>query len=99
MENNTEEIIYSPEVLDFLRNKLDDAAIGCLESVAKTKGELGLLKTKVPEFKTKRRAIETAFAVLEAQGFVETRQLGNMRPYFLTVRGEQLIDLINNEKE
>ncbi|UII57770.1 hypothetical protein LS684_10250 [Cytobacillus spongiae] len=98
MSISDNELVYSEELLHFFRKKLDPTAISCLRLVAETKGELGIYKTKMPEFKTKRRSIELAFIILEAQGFVETRPLGNMRPYFLTVRGKQLYKLLSDEE-
>lgn len=86
-----EELIYTDEVLLYLKNKLDEGALHCFKLVADANDTpYGLLRTKLPDFKGNRRKYDLGFTILEAQGFVHSRPIGNMRPYFLSVRGKQL---------
>jgi predicted transcriptional regulator len=89
---------YRTDVLLFLRSKLDEFAIDCFKMVARQHNHNGLIKSKMIEDYSKKRYIyERAFNFLEAQGFIEIKELGNMKPYFITSRGRQLAELIKRE--
>lgn len=95
-----EEVLYTKSVLQFLRNKLDDFTIDCFRLVVKNHKHGGLVKTKMVEDYFKRRAsYDRSFYFLEAQGFIENSEYGNMKPYIITPRGEQLISILKDEKQ
>lgn len=90
---------YTDEQLHYLRSKLDKGAVECFQMVVEASGDpYGLLRTKIEDFKDRRRMYDLGFTILLAQGFIRAKEMGNMRPYFLTVRGEQLNELLNSEK-
>lgn len=96
---SSDDLQYNKNVLCFLRSKLDDFAIDCFKMVARQHNHNGLIKSKmIEDYSSKRYIYEKAFNFLEAQGFIEIKELGNMKPYFITTRGRQLVDLILNEK-
>lgn len=88
-------LTYSDDVLLYLRSKLEENDLDCLRLVAQSKGPYGLLRTKIPDFKENRRRYDIGFTKLEAQGLIVVNAMGNLKPYFLTVRGEQLLELEN----
>lgn len=93
-----EEINYSHDVLLFLRKKLDPFTIDCLRKVKDHHQIGGLNKTKIENYNDHRKRYDAAFLILESQGFIEWQQDGISKPYFLTVRGRQLIQLLVKEK-
>lgn len=96
--NNLNDLEYRTDVLLFLRSKLDEFTIECFKKVARQHNQNGLIKSKMIEDYFKKRYIyERAFNFLEAQGFIEIKELGNMKPYFITTRGMQLAELIRKE--
>jgi hypothetical protein len=93
-----EKLTFPEETLHYFRSKLDDKAILCFQMVAEsTNSPYGLLRTKIPDFNQNRRAYDLGFTILEAQGFIQAIGIGNMRPYFLTIRGKQLNELLKSE--
>lgn len=101
MERNPEEfeekLLYTEDVLHYFRNKLDKGTLECFRIVAESTNPYGLLRTKIPDFNQNRRVYDLGFTILEAQGFIRMEEFGNMRPYFLTIRGQQLADLLRAE--
>lgn len=93
------DIVYSPPVLLFLRHKIDDFAIECLRKIVDHRNKGGLHKTKLGDYTLHRKRYDAAILTLEAQGFIEHKQDGKNKPYFLTVRGHQLIRLLAEERE
>lgn len=92
-------LLFSDETLHYFRSKLDEGTLKCFQLVADSPGPYGLLRTKIPDFNKNRRVYDLGFTILEAQGFILAEEFGNMRPYFLTVRGQQLNELLRKEKE
>ncbi|MFS0783506.1 hypothetical protein [Bacillus sp. 1P06AnD] len=90
---------FTDDQLHYFRHKLDENSIRCLRLVAEATGPYGLLRTKMPDFKENRRIYDMGFNTLESQGFIRSEGFGNMRPYFITVRGEQLLKLLANEEK
>lgn len=96
--NNLEQnLTYPPEILSYLRSKLDEGSLKCFKLVVESTGPYGVLRTKLPDFKENRRLYDLGFTILEAQGFIRAQGIGNMRPYFLTIRGIQLKELLESE--
>ena len=93
-----EEISYNQDVLLFLRKKLDAFAIECLRKVMHHHNNGGLNKTKIDNYNDHRKRYDAAFLILESQGFIEWQQDGISKPYFLTIRGRQLIHMLSAEK-
>ena len=91
LSENEENLRYPNDVLAYLAEKLDEHDIHCLELVSlNTSSPFGFQVTKQPDFKEKRRQYDLGLLRLEAQGFIRQLRIGTMRPYYLTVRGEQL---------
>lgn len=91
---------YPQYILNFLRSKLDDFTVECFKLVVRHNKHGGVVKSKTLEdYFNKRFIYERAFASLEAQGFIEAKELGNMKPYFVTNKGIQLAVLIKREME
>lgn len=94
-----DELEYDNDTLRFLRKKLDDFTIDVFRQVVKeNKIHRGLVKTRLDAFHSKRKKYDSAFLTLEAQGFVEKKEDGTATPYFVTVRGKQLAQLLYEEK-
>lgn len=94
-----DELEYPKSVLVFLRKKLDEFTIDCFRKVTNHHNKGGLHKTKIEDYETNRKKYDNAFLTLEVQGFIEKKQNGTFKPYFLTVRGFQLIHLLQEEKK
>lgn len=86
------------DVLYFLRKKLDNFTIDCLRKVKDFHNLEGLHKTKLENYKAHRKKYDAAFLTLEVQGFIEKKNDGKAKPYYLSVRGFQLIHLLVQEK-
>lgn len=90
---------YPLDVLIFLKSKLDDFTISILKEVTKqNKLHKGLVKSRLKDFEKNRKRYNEAFLTLESQGFIEHRQDGTANPYFLTIRGRQLLAVLQQEK-
>ncbi len=91
---------YSPEVLHFLRKKLDDFTINIfIQAVRENKEHRGLVKTRLPNYHSKRKKYDAAFLILEYQGFLDKKEDGTATPYYITIRGIQLGQLIQGENK
>ena len=93
------DLVYSPSVLLFLRRKIDDFTIDCLRKIFDHRNTGGLHKTKIQDYNLHRKRYDAAILTLEVQGFIEHKQDGKNKPYFLTVRGRQLVRLLAEEKD
>lgn len=86
---------YNTDTLSFLRKKLDYFTIEIFLRICKAnKKHKGILKTKLKDYHVQRKKYDTAFTILEAQGFIERREEGTSTPYFTTIRGTQLLQLL-----
>lgn len=94
-----QELLYSDDVLLYFRSKLDEGILKCFHMIAEASGPFGLLRTKIPDFNKNRRQYDMGFTILEAQGFIYAEEFGNTRPYFLTIRGKQLQELLKKEEK
>ncbi len=95
-----DEVIYDEYTLRFLRKKLDEFALEILRQVAlENKQHRGLAKTRLEDYRKKRPKYDDTFLILEAQGFIETKKDGTSNPYYITIRGRQLIKLLTEEKK
>lgn len=91
------ELEYPSDVIEYLASKQDEETLQCLSIVNKfTNSPFGFQLTKHEEFIKSRRKFEFGLTKLEAQGFIVKKQLGNMRPYFITKRGIQLNDHLSS---
>lgn len=90
---------YTSQTLLFLRSKLDDFTIDCFRMVSKKHNDGGFAKTKIEDYNKSRKKMDTAFLILEYQGFIETKAIATMKPYYVTKRGFQLITLLKEEKQ
>lgn len=88
---------FDEKTLEYLRTKLDEFDIECLESVKEKSKTRGLRKTDFENYTSKRKAIDGALARLEAQGLIRIVPDGTFRPYFITVRGEQMLLVIQDK--
>lgn len=90
---------YDDETLLFLRLKLDDFTIDVFRKIIQmNKLHKGLVKTRLDNFHGMRKRYDSAFLTLEAQGFIEIEKDGTATPYFVTIRGKQLAQLLHEEK-
>lgn len=89
---------YEDNVLLFLRKKLDSFAVDVLRMIRNEHKKDGLNKTSIDNYAEHRKRYDAAILVLEGQGFIENRPVGTSKPYFLTVRGLQLIQLLIKER-
>jgi RNase P/RNase MRP subunit p29 len=108
LEQNTrnEEFVqfeYNAGTLRFLRSKLDEFTINVFRMVVKenqnNNGLKGLVKGRIDNYLNLRKRYDASFLTLEAQGFIEKQEDGNMTPYFVTIRGRQLATLLSDEKK
>lgn len=95
-----DELLYSPEIIQFFRKMMDDFTLELFKKVVRqNKAGSGLVKTRLEDYHSLRKRYDTAFTVLEAQGFIQRKEDGTSTPYFVTVRGNQLLKLIVHEKD
>lgn len=92
------DLTYKNDVIRFLRSKLDDFAIDCFREVTKKHQSGGLMKTSFDNYHEQRKKYDAAFILLEGQGFIEVKANGVKKPYFLTIRGKQLVTYLTEEK-
>jgi predicted transcriptional regulator len=93
-----EQLEFPYEILLYFRQKLDDFTISLFKRVlAENKEHRGLLKTRLKDYHALRKRYDSAFTMLEAQGFIEKREDGTRTPYYVTIRGEQLTTLLIEE--
>lgn len=94
-----DELEYNESTLKFLRKKLDDFTINIFRQVvSENKNHRGLVKTRLDDYHNMRKKYDSAFLMLEAQGFIEKKEDGTATPYFITVRGRQLGALLSEER-
>lgn len=94
-----DQLSYDEDTLRFLRKKLDDFTIDIFRKiVTENKLHKGLVKTRLDNFHGMRKRYDTAFLILESQGFIEKKEDGTATPYFVTIRGRQLGQLLHDEK-
>lgn len=90
---------YDEDTLKFLRKKLDDFTIGVFRMIIQeNKRHKGLVKTRIEDFHKSRKRYDASFLTLEVQGFIEKKEDGTATPYYVTVRGRQLGQLLQLEK-
>ncbi|MEQ2529210.1 hypothetical protein WMO40_21275 [Bacillaceae bacterium CLA-AA-H227] len=87
-----EKYLFNDETLEYLQTKLDDFDIECLKNVKEKSSTRGLRKTDFENYSSKRKLIDSAFIRLESQGLIRIIPDGTFRPYFITVRGEQMLN-------
>ncbi|MDE3841002.1 hypothetical protein C0966_17195 (plasmid) [Bacillus methanolicus] len=94
-----DQLEYDEDTLRFLRKKLDDFTIDVFRKIVnENKLHRGLVKTRLENFHSMRKRYDAAFLILESQGFIEKREDGTATPYFVTIRGRQLGQLLKQEK-
>ncbi|MDP4087550.1 MAG: hypothetical protein Q8934_23590 [Bacillota bacterium] len=94
-----DQLEYDIDTLRFLRKKLDDFTIDIFRKIVnENKIHLGLVKTRLENYHGMRKKYDTAFLTLECQGFIDKKEDGTANPYFVTVRGRQLGQLLYEEK-
>lgn len=94
-----DQLEYDEDTLRFLRKKLDDFTIDVFrKTIQENKLHKGLVKTRLDNFHGMRKRYDSAFLMLEAQGFIEKKEDGTATPYYVTVRGRQLAQLLYEEK-
>ncbi|MEG6533227.1 hypothetical protein NSQ82_20270 [Caldifermentibacillus hisashii] len=92
-------IEYDDDTLIFLRKKLDEFTINIFKMIFEhNKQHRGLVKTRLNNYLRMRKRYDNAFLILESQGFIERKEDGTSTPYFLTVRGRQLMVLLKSEE-
>ncbi|KAA9014897.1 hypothetical protein [Niallia endozanthoxylica] len=95
-----DELEYNIQTLRFLRKKLDDFTIDVFRQTAiENKNHRGLVKTRLENYHSMRKRYDAAFLILEAQGFIEKKEDGTSTPYFVTIRGRQLMTILNKEQK
>lgn len=94
-----DQLEYNENTLRFLRKKLDDFTIDIFrETVRSNKEHKGMVKTRIPNYQNMRKKYDSSFLMLEAQGFIEKREDGTATPYYVTIRGQQLLTILKEEK-
>ncbi len=95
-----DQLQYNSETLIFLRKKLDRFTIEVFRKVLNSNSlSSGLVKTRLEDYQSQRKKYDNAFIILEYQGFIEKKEDGNMTPYWVTLRGKQLLTLLKEEKQ
>jgi hypothetical protein len=95
-----DQLRYDEDTLRFLRKKLDDFTINIFrKTVQENKLHKGLVKTRLENFHGMRKRYDAAFLILESQGFIEKKEDGTATPYYVTIRGRQLGQLLAEEKK
>lgn len=93
-----DQLEYDDNTLRFLRKKLDDFTIDVFRQIVKKNKEYkGLVKTRLKDYFSMRKKYDASFLTLEVQGFIEKTEDGTSNPYFITVRGRQLGQLLSLE--
>ncbi|MFB1100379.1 hypothetical protein [Terribacillus sp. JSM ZJ617] len=94
---------YDKQTLKFLRDKHNEFTTEVFRKILiynrENQNLKGLVKTRLEDYKSKRKKYDAAFIVLESQGFIEKKEDGTSTPYFVTIRGLQLGTLLTQEKK
>lgn len=94
-----DELEYDEDTLRFLRKKLDDFTVDVFRKiVSENKVHKGLVKTRLEQYHSLRKRYDASFLMLESQGFIEKKEDGTATPYYITIRGRQLGQLLKEEK-
>lgn len=94
-----DELQFDEDTLRFLRKKLDDFTVDVFRKiVSENKIHRGLVKTRLDQYHSLRKRYDASFLMLESQGFIEKKEDGTATPYFITIRGRQLGQLLKEEK-
>jgi hypothetical protein len=94
-----EDYEFDKPTLLYFRTKIDEFKIDILREIAReNKQHRGLVKTRYKDYRNKRKQYDDAFLVLETLGFIDKKEDGTATPYFVSVRGRQLITLLAEEK-
>lgn len=94
-----DELEYDEDTLKFLRKKQDDFTVDVFRKiVSENKIHRGLVKTRLEQYHSLRKRYDASFLMLESQGFIEKKEDGTATPYFITIRGRQLGQLLREEK-
>ncbi|WP_019156859.1 hypothetical protein [Robertmurraya massiliosenegalensis] len=93
-----ENFTYTSETLEYLQSKLDEFDINCLKGVQEKSNTRGLRKTDFENYSSKRKLIDGSLNRLEAQGLIRIIPDGTFRPYFITIRGQQMLAVIDKQK-
>lgn len=91
-------LLYPKEILQYLREKLNEEVIECFTYIANSEEPIGFIRTTLPEYRNKRRLYDVALVALESQGFIREESFGTFKPLVLTVRGKQLKELLEGQK-
>jgi predicted transcriptional regulator len=95
-----DQLLYDEDVIRFLRKKLDNFTLNVFREVLNhNKEHRGLVKTRMENFHNMRKRYDAAFLTLEVQGFIEKREDGTATPYYVTVRGLQLLEILKQDKK
>lgn len=95
-----DQLEYNEDTLRFFRKKLDDFTIDVFRKIVnENKIHRGLIKARIEDFHSMRKRYDAAFLILESQGFIEKKEDGTATPYFVTIRGRQLGQLLKEEKQ
>lgn len=96
-----EDFEYDKETLRFLRSLLDEHAIEVFREVIRHQKNngYGLQKTKLDQYRKFRFKYDLSISQLEAQGFIEAKDIATTKPYIVTTRGLQLVALLKQEKQ
>lgn len=96
--NKTNPHEFDQHTLKFFRERLDEFTLEIFKQVfISNQNDLGLIKTRLPNYINKRKSYDAAFLILESIGFIEKSEDGARTPYYTTVRGVQLAQLLTNE--
>lgn len=94
-----DELEYDEDTLRFLRKKLDDFTVDVFRKiVSENRVHKGLVKTRLEQYHSLRKRYDASFLMLESQGFIEKKEDGTATPYYITIRGRQLGQLLKEEK-
>lgn len=97
---DSRELTFDIKTLKLLRNQLNNFTLDVLRYILKeNKKGIGLAKTKIDDYQIHRKKYDMSFFTLESQGFIEYQKDGLYLPYYLTIRGKQLIKLLHYEKK
>ncbi|MCL9662105.1 hypothetical protein L2089_15530 [Paenibacillus hunanensis] len=100
ISESTSDLLYTEEVVHFLRSLLDDVTVFVAWQIAyANKNNEGLVKSRLPHYQSKRRSYDDALTALYAQGHIRYDGNATMKPIYLTDRGLQLLNVLKKERE
>ncbi|AVF28797.1 hypothetical protein [Paenibacillus larvae] len=99
MLRSLDNFVYDEDTLRLLATNFEDPdVLFVFKMVCKYHNFGGFIKKQLPNYESKRRKYDNAFLILESTKFIKRMRFGGpSTPYFISIRGEKLVEFFINE--